>query len=175
MRIPFPRTHRQLLAALALFSAFMLGSALIGQYGFSLYPCDLCIYQRYPYAAIVAIGLAGWFFVKSRVLLLWLVALCALLLFADAGIAFYHTGVEYGWFKGPDACSNTGGEMTIEEMRAAIMAAPLVTCDQAMAYIFGLSMAAWNAMMAFAAFVSRKSLGDCEMEKMAPLNLRAVR
>ena len=112
MRIPFPRTHRQLLAALALFSAFMLGSALIGQYGFSLYPCDLCIYQR---------------------------------------IACYHTGVEYGWFKGPDACSNTGGEMTIEEMRAAIMAAPLVTCDQAMAYIFGLSMAAWNAMMAFAA------------------------
>jgi disulfide bond formation protein DsbB len=31
------------------------------------------------------------------------------------------------------------------------MNAPLVSCAQAMAYIFGLSMAAWNAMLSFAA------------------------
>ena len=152
MRFLIPRTFRQLLGVQALFAAFMLTSALIGQYGFNLHPCDLCILQRYPYAAMIGMGALGYYLVRSETLRFWLVLIGMALLFADAGIAFYHTGVEYGWFKGPDACSNTvTGEMTLEDMRAAIMNAPLVTCAQAMAYIFGLSMAAWNAMMAFAA------------------------
>lgn len=145
----FPATKRKLIAILGLFSAFMLGSALIGQYGFNLHPCELCIKQRYPYAAIIAISLAGYFFIKSPRTLSALVAICGVLFFADAAIAFYHTGVEYGWFPGPDSCSS-GDEsnMTLEEMRAAIMNAPLVTCAQAMAYIFGFSMAAWNFLFA---------------------------
>lgn len=132
-------------------SLAMLGAALIGQYGFSLAPCHLCLLQRYPYAAIAAIGLlAGWF-VKSPRLRLLAAALCVVLFAVDAGIASYHAGVEAGIFPGPGGCTTqNGGEMTIEQMRAEIMAAPLVTCDQAMIHIFGLSMAAWNALAAYA-------------------------
>lgn len=143
---------RQGLLFCALFSAAALALALIGQYGFSLHPCDLCIMQRYPYAAVMLVGGVGWFLAKSRSLQRALLLLCALLFALDAGIAFYHTGVEYGWFPGPDACSSEAKPgQTLEEMRAAIMGAPLVTCAQAMAYIFGLSMAAWNALAAAAA------------------------
>lgn len=151
----WPKTLRTLLLWVGVFAAFMLSSALIGQYGFDLHPCDLCIYQRYPYLAIIIVSLLGGWVIKSPQVVGWLLLLCVALLFVDTGIAFYHTGVEYGWFLGPDACSNdASGEMTLEQMRAAIRNAPLVTCAQAMAYIFGLSMAAWNAAMAFAVAIA---------------------
>ncbi len=142
-------TLKRLLILMAAASLAMLAAALIGQYGFGWYPCDLCLKQRYPYAAIIVLGLVGAWFVKSPKALFSIACLCVLLFVADAGVAFYHTGVEMQWFTGPTACSNTNtGEQTLEEMRAAIMNAPLVSCDQAMATIFGLSLAAWNFIAA---------------------------
>lgn len=140
---------RNVLFAVAAFSAAMLAGALTGQYGLGWHPCDLCIMQRYPYAAIIAIGLGAGFFLRSARAQWWVLLLCIVLLWVDAGIAFYHTGVELEWFKGPDACSNAdSGEMTLEEMRRAILNAPLVSCSQAMAYVMGLSLAAWNTIFA---------------------------
>ncbi len=132
----------------------MLATALVGQYVFGLHPCDLCIYQRIPYAAIIAIGVVGGLLVKSQKIRYALVIICALLFLLDASIAGYHTGVELGVFKGPTACSsNSSGEKTLEELRAEIMNAPLVTCAQAMIYVLGLSMAAWNMIAASFAFL----------------------
>ncbi len=143
-----------LLNLCALFSFAALASALVAQYGFNLHPCPLCIYQRIPYAIIAVIGVFAYF-LRGKNGKYYLAVACAALFFADAGIAVYHTGVEYGWFPAPTTCSSSGGiGQTLEEMRAAIMGAPLVTCAQAMAYIFGLSMAAWNALAAAAAFVA---------------------
>lgn len=145
---------RTLLLLCAGFSVVALASALVGQYVFGLHPCDLCIYQRIPYTLITVMGFAGAFFAEKPKAYYILLTLCAALFLVDAGIATYHTGVEYGVFAGPTACSNADeGEQTLEEMRAAIMNAPLVTCAQAMAYFAGLSMAAWNALAASAGFV----------------------
>jgi disulfide bond formation protein DsbB len=144
-------TVKSLLLACAAFSAALLGGALVGQYMFDLHPCDLCILQRYPYLAILVISVPAALWMQSRTQKIMLLV-CVVLLFTDAGVAFYHTGVEQGWFKGPDACSagSSSGEMTLEEMRRAIMNAPLVSCSQAMGYVLGLSLAAWNAMLATA-------------------------
>ncbi len=149
MRVFYKCSLRIWLIFLAAASAFMLGSALVAQYGFGLHPCELCLYQRYPYAAIVALGLAGAMLVKSPRALWALVALCGLLLLADAGLAAYHAGVESGIFPGPSACSSTARPSeTIEEMRLALMNAPLVPCNQPMLQVLGVSMAGWNAMAA---------------------------
>jgi disulfide bond formation protein DsbB len=141
-------THRQFLLLTGLASAGMLGGALIGQYFFDLHPCDLCIKQRWPHGLVAALACAGYFVTgsdKSRRLILML---CAALLLVGAGIASYHTGVEMGILKGPDGCtSDTSGNVSLEELRAQIAGAALVSCSQAMAYIFGLSMAAWNALI----------------------------
>lgn len=146
-----PHTHRTLLAALALAASALLAFALAGQYALGWHPCHLCLLQRYPYAAMVALGgIALMRGAPARLVRAALFA-CVLLLAVDAGIAFYHTGVEQGWFAGPSGCTNSDtGAMTIEEMRAAILNAPLVTCDQAVAHVFGLSLAAWNAFIAAA-------------------------
>ena len=144
-------SSKKALGLAVLFSALMLAAALVAQYGFHLHPCDLCLLQRYPYAAIIVIGMGGCFLSSAvwQRRLLWLICL---LFLTDAGIAFYHAGVEAGWFPGPGGCSSasTGGE-TLEELRRQIMNAPLVTCDQAMAHILGLSLAAWNAIAALGA------------------------
>lgn len=139
-----------LVSALVAFAALFV--ALVGQYFLALHPCELCIYQRIPYAVIVFLGLFAFYFVATPKKLYSIFIICALLFIADAGIAFYHVGVESGFFPAPDACSaNSAAGQSLEEMRAAIMNAPLVSCKQAMAYIFGLSMAAWNFIYASAA------------------------
>ena len=140
---------RALLLA-ALLAAALLGTALVSQYVFGLHPCHLCLYQRVPYAAIIVIGLGAFFLRRPQ--LQWALAwLCVALFAVDAGIASYHAGVEAGIFPGPSGCTSTSKVgQTLEELRAEIMNAPLVSCDQAMAHFLGLSMAAWNALAASA-------------------------
>ena len=145
---PSPMSIKHLLLFLSLASAGVLGGALVGQYGFDLYPCDLCIYQRWPHGVVIAVGLLGALGLKDARQQSAALAVCCLSLLVGAGIAGYHSGVEWGWFAGPDACSaEAGDDLTIEELRAQIAGAPLVSCKQAMAYIFGLSMAVWNALI----------------------------
>lgn len=144
---------RTLLLLSVLAAVLPLAGAFIGQYGYGLHPCELCIYQRIPYAFIIVIGIAGAFFIKPKRWKYGIALLCVLLFVIDAGIAGYHGGVESGIFKGPTACSGSGkAGQTLEEMRAEIMNAPLVSCAQAMVYIYGLSMAVWNLIYAVLAF-----------------------
>lgn len=124
------------------------GSAalLLGAFGFQylggLAPCKLCLWQRWPHAAAVAIGvLALW--LPGRALPL-AGALAAL---TTAGIGAWHTGVERGWWAGPDSCtSGPVGGLTPEQLMEKILAAPLVRCDDVPWELFGLSMASWNAL-----------------------------
>lgn len=45
---------------LAAISAFALSMAFTAQYIFGLEPCILCLYQRIPYALVIALGLTGF-------------------------------------------------------------------------------------------------------------------
>jgi disulfide bond formation protein DsbB len=146
-----PRNLVQLLLAAGFLSSSALLVALVAQYGFGLYPCTLCIYQRIPYALMIALVVVGLLYSQWRGHIAWL---CALLFLVGAGIAAYHSGVEYGIFTGPTACSNSSESgQTLEELRAAILNAPLVSCSQAMVYVLGLSIASWNMFYSFIAFV----------------------
>lgn len=142
-------TFRLLLLFQSLAALGALAFALVSQYGFNQHPCDLCILQRYPYVAAGIVGLLGYFFAKKQWLAKLLVIINLCLFMADAGIASYHAGVEKGIFTGPSACSGGGAAGdSLDDLRAQIMAAPLVSCAQAMGHFMGLSMAAWNALYA---------------------------
>jgi disulfide bond formation protein DsbB len=119
---------------------------LLGAFGFQylgdMAPCKLCLWQRWPHAAAVVIGLlALW--LPGRILPL-LGAAAAL---TTAGIGAYHTGVERGWWEGPNSCtSGPIGGLSADDLMAQIMAAPLVRCDEVPWEMFTLSMASWNAI-----------------------------
>lgn len=126
-------------------SFLLLAGALASQYVGGLAPCPMCIQQRWPHLAAVAIGLIastiGW---RHRRILAGLGGIAAL---ATAGLGAFHAGVEQGWWRGPDAC--TGGllaSLTTEEAFAQMMQAPLARCDE-IAWRFGLTLAGWNAVI----------------------------
>jgi disulfide bond formation protein DsbB len=123
----------------------MLG-ALAFQYLGGLPPCEMCIWQRYPHVIAIALG-AFAFLAPSLARPIALLGLAAAL--STSGIGMFHAGVEQGWWEGITACTGGGNatEISADDLLAQIMDAPLVRCDQIPWSLFGLSMAAWNALI----------------------------
>ncbi len=131
---------------LLLASVAVLGSALASQYIGGLQPCVLCVYQRLPYVAVIMIAGAALFLPSGpRAVAL---ALAGLALFTGTGIAIFHLGVEQHWWQGTAECGSLeAGGATLEDLRAQILAAPTVRCDEVAWSLLGISMAGYNALV----------------------------
>src|SRR5690606_33180580 len=129
---------------LAIASAAILLAALALQYLGGLPPCPLCIWQRWPYVALIALGLVGWRW-RPRAML----GLAALVLLGGAGIAAYHVGIEQGWWALPAGCVAGGSAQTVEELRRMLAEAP-PACDQVGFTFLGLTLAGWNLVASLA-------------------------
>jgi disulfide bond formation protein DsbB len=140
---------------LALASAAILLAALALQYLGGLPPCRLCVWQRWPYVALIALGLIGWFW-RPRA------ALCvaALVLLGSAGLAAYHVGIEQGWWALPEGCVAGGRAETVEDLKRVLAEAP-PACDQVRFAFLDLTLAGWNlvASLGLAAFTLAAALG----------------
>jgi disulfide bond formation protein DsbB len=138
------RTFLMLLAGAG--SAAMLAGAFAFQYIGGLAPCAMCLWQRWPHAVAVVIGLLA-LLLPARALA-WLGALAAL---TTAGLGVFHTGVERGWWEGPSTCtSGSVAGVSPEQLLNQILAAPVVRCDEVAWEMLGLSMASWNAVASLA-------------------------
>ena len=133
-------TRTTLVALAAAGSAALLLGAFY--YQFNGYPpCAMCLWQRWPHAAAVAIGAVA--LLVPGMLLPLLGALSAL---TTAALGLYHTGVERDWWEGPTSCTGTGlGGLSGADLLSTD-APPLVLCDQVSWEWLGLSMASWNAL-----------------------------
>jgi disulfide bond formation protein DsbB len=125
--------------------ALLLAGAYLGQYGFELYPCEMCWWQRYPHFAAVALALLSFVAPPKRG---W-IALAGLAILVSGLIGAYHAGVEYGWWQGLTACTGTIETGTGNALDA-ILAAPLVRCDQVQWSLLGISLAGWNFLVSTA-------------------------
>jgi disulfide bond formation protein DsbB len=149
MTVPSTRTIALLTAATA---GLALGIALISEKWGGLAPCALCLWERWPYRAIIALGLIAASIGRGPArALLWL-AVVALL--SDVAIAALHVGVEqHAWASPLPECqapSFSGG--SIADMLKAMPAHPAKPCDAASYLIPGLplSMAAMNLLFGIA-------------------------
>jgi len=125
-------------------SGVVLGAALLSQYWGGLAPCELCLLQRWPWAAAIAVSLVA-IAAGSRPALPWVALVLATLFALGGAIAFYHVGVEQHWFAGPSACTaSSGGATTLEDMKRQILGTAPVLCDRVQWSLFGVSMAGWN-------------------------------
>ena len=141
-----PVDLRLVLVLILAISLAALAMALIGQFAFGLEPCILCLYERVPWAAaaaVAAIGLLGW---AGRSALP--VALCAVVFAAGAALAFYHVGVEEHWWASITGCG--GGPVsgiTLDDLSpTALASSSRKPCDRVDWRVFGLSLAALNAI-----------------------------
>ena len=125
-------------------SAAVLGTALLSQYWGGLRPCELCLLQRWPWDAAIAIALVA-LLAGARPALPWVALILAGVFALSVAFAFYHVGVEQHWFAGPSACTvSSGGAMTLEEMKRQILGTAPVLCDQVQWSLLGVSLAGWN-------------------------------
>ena len=123
-------------------SALLLGGAFVFQ-ALGYAPCKMCIWQRWPHALAIVLGVAALFMPA-----VWLMWIGALAMAITAGIGFYYTGVERGWFEGPTSCTSGDiSNLSSEELMQQILSAPLVRCDEVAWSLAGLSMASWNMIL----------------------------
>jgi disulfide bond formation protein DsbB len=127
-------------------SAALVGGALLFQYVGGLQPCELCLYQRWPYYAMIVLSAAALAAGRPGVTGV-VTGIAALAFLAGAGLAFYHVGVEQHWFAGPGACTGaSAGGGSIEDFRKQLMAQQPVRCDEPQWALLGVSLAGWNLL-----------------------------
>ena len=128
-----------ILIFLVLISAFIIELALGHE------PCKLCIYQRIPYfLSIILIGLI--FFIKKleKITLLTL----SLVFFISFVLAFYHFGIEQGFFQETTACftDNLQNELTKEQILEKLKQSN-ISCKNVSFKVLGLSLASINSIL----------------------------
>ena len=122
--------------------ALLLGGAYLSQYGFRLYPCDMCWWQRYPHFAAVILAFASFYIAPRRA---W-IALAALAILVSGGIGAFHAGVEFHWWEGFTTCTRPPTEGGGDPL-TALLNAPLIRCDTPQWTLLGISLAGFNAMI----------------------------
>ncbi len=126
-------------------SGALLAGALAFQHLGGLHPCELCLYQRVPHAAVLLLAAGAALAPAGRErLAAGALALAGAALLAGAGIAGFHVGVEQRWWEGTAGCGATATAATAAELRAQLLARPVVRCDEVAWSLFGISMAGYN-------------------------------
>ncbi|MDB5415998.1 MAG: disulfide bond formation protein [Rubritepida sp.] len=116
---------------------------------FGLAPCELCLWQRWPYWFAAGFALIAALVARRPVLRKWALRLAGLAAAASAVVAAFHMGVEFGWWPSPlPGCQapSAGAGASIDDLLASLSAVPNKPCDQATFLIPGLplSMAGMN-------------------------------
>ena len=126
-------------------------SAYVIEYVLGHEPCKLCVYQRFPY--IISILLVSSILlikknVKIHLLLLSLVSLLG------AVLAFYHFGIEQGFFSESIVCESQNLEegLTKQDILEQLKQ-NTISCKDVSFALFGLSLASINIIVSFILFM----------------------
>jgi len=119
-------------------------SALIIQYWLGHEPCKLCLYQRIPYFLAILLIVKMFFFKKYEKITLLILTL---IFISSAALAFYHFGIEQGFFSeslactAPDLSKTLSKEQLLEQLKQNN-----ISCKDVSFRILGLSLAAINTI-----------------------------
>ena len=119
-------------------------STLIIQYWLGHEPCKLCLYERIPYFLSILLIIKIIFIEKYKkitLLILFLVFMCSTVL------AFYHFGIEQGFFSESLACTTGDLSKTLsKEELLQQLKQNSIGCKNVSFRILGLSLAAINTI-----------------------------
>ena len=142
-----------LTAALAVagIAAATLAGAWLFQLVVGLVPCPLCLEQRYAYYFVVAFaGLLALAAARgaARGVLIAGLAILAIAVLANAVLGTYHSGVEWGLWKGPTECTGPVGNLgSAGNLLERLDAVKVVRCDEVQWRFLGLSLAGYNVLI----------------------------
>lgn len=134
-----PMTRAARVLALSV-PALLLGGAYVSQYVFGLYPCEMCLWQRWPHFAAIGLAILAFIVPPAR---LWTALAAGGILFSGL-IGGYHAGVEYGWWEGVTNCAFIAPSAPGSSALDNIMNTPMIRCDEAQWRLLGISLAGFN-------------------------------
>jgi len=125
-----------------LFSIFALFAAYFIQYVLKHQPCNLCLIERIPYIFSIIVISTCLFTKKFEKISL---IILSLIFFSATLIAFYHFGIEQGFFKESLVCDlNSGNNNLSKEALLNQLKEMPMSCKDVTFKIFGLSLATFN-------------------------------
>jgi disulfide bond formation protein DsbB len=137
--------------AVALTAAATIAGAWFFQLVLGIVPCPLCLEQRYAYYLVIPLGLLIALAARGgapRPLLLAGLAILALASIANAGLGTYHSGVEWGFWKGPTDCSGPVVNLgSATDLLSRLDTVKVVRCDEVQWRFLGLSLAGYNVLI----------------------------
>ena len=132
-----------LIVILAIISLTII-SALIIQYWLGYEPCKLCLYERIPYFLSILLIIKIIFVKKYEKITLLI--LC-LVFISSTVLAFYHFGIEQGFFSESLACTSKDLLKTLskEELLEQLQR-NIISCKNVSFRVLGLSLAGINTI-----------------------------
>ncbi|MCA1533355.1 disulfide bond formation protein B [Bradyrhizobium sp. NBAIM03] len=138
-------------ALVTLIGAATIAGAWFFQLVLEILPCPLCLEQRYAYYLAIPLGVLTALAARSgapRPLLLAGLAILALATLANAGLGAYHSGVEWGFWKGPTDCSGPVVNLgSAADLLSKLDTVKVVRCDEVQWRFLGLSLAGYNVLI----------------------------
>ena len=119
-------------------------SALIIQYWLGHEPCKLCLYQRIPYFLAILLIIKIFFFKKYEKITLLILSL---IFIGSTALAFYHFGIEQGFFNeslactAPDLSKTLSKEQLLEQLKQNN-----ISCKDVSFRILGMSLTTINTI-----------------------------
>jgi len=133
-----------LIAILAIISLTII-SALIIQYWLGHEPCKLCLYERIPYFLSILLLIKILLFKKYEKITLFILFL---IFIASAVLAFYHFGIEQGFFSESFVCTagDLSGTLSKEQLLEQLNKNS-ISCKDVSFRVLGLSLATINTIL----------------------------
>ncbi len=136
---------------LLLVSTGSIGFALYAQHVEKLLPCILCLYQRTPFYTVAGLSVLALLLIRFPAAVRAIVYLCAVVFAVGTGIAIYHVGVQELWWQGPAMCGGVqSGAGSLAELKAQLLAQPIIRCDKIDWKLFGITMPTVNVFFSAA-------------------------
>ena len=136
------------LLSILIFICFVLISAFVIEYKLGRQPCKLCLYERIPYFLSILL-IVKIFFIKGNEKITLLIL--SLVFIISSVLAFYHFGIEQGFFKESLACTagNLSETLTKEELLKQL-SQNTISCKDVTFRIFDFSLASINTIFSIA-------------------------
>jgi disulfide bond formation protein DsbB len=129
-------------------TSLLLISVYVMQYGFNILPCKLCIFQRFPYFAIIAL-LGLYFVVGSKYNPKTILILVTLIFIISTGLSLYHSLIEFKIITTDLQCAQLEDFKTKASIYNDLIGKKAVSCDMATFKIFNFSLSNWNFLVSF--------------------------
>jgi len=143
---------RPRLALVFVLALLVISVALASEHWGGLLPCALCLKQRIAfYLALPLIIIAYLNADKSPAAMRGLLHTIGIIFLANAALAFYHAGIEYGFWLGPASCGGGGAQPSdTTALLEALKSSSMVRCDAPAFTLFGVSLAGYNLLACLA-------------------------